>query len=45
MNYPLHYSGDDDKKESLLYRSIDMKTSPYQTEFEKQISILPQSLA
>jgi hypothetical protein len=45
MNYPLHYSGDDDKKESLLYRSIDIETSPYQTEFEKQISILPQSLA
>jgi hypothetical protein len=45
MNYPLHYNGDDEKKESLLYRSIDMKTSSFQTEFEKQISILPQSLA
>jgi hypothetical protein len=45
MNYPLHYSGDDDNKESLLYRSIDMKTSPFQTEFEKQLSILPDSLA
>ena len=40
-----NFSGDDGKKENLLYRNIEMKTSLYQTEFEKQISILPKSLA
>jgi hypothetical protein len=45
MSLIQNFSGDDGTKESLLYRNIDMKTSLFQTEFEKQLSLLPKSLA
>ena len=45
MNYSMRMFGDDEKKESLLYRSLDIKPFSYQTEFEKQVSILPNGLA
>ena len=33
------------KKDDLIYRCVEIKTNPLQTNFEKDFSILPKNLA